>query len=139
VYELVHRAVPKSTRLRAALSHLFGLGAATCLALIFVTGGLVVLMSAGVGLLFTALSLTLAAGLVEQAEAAPDDANPAWRPPVSAESDADPIETLKQRYAEGELTDEEFERRMERLMESDARTDERGGEDEHEREPAFER
>ncbi len=139
MYELVHRAVPESTRLRAALSLVFGLAAAVCLALVFVTTGLVVPLSAGVGLLVTALSLTLAVGLVNQAEAAPDDANPAWRPPVSAESDADPIGTLKQRYAEGELTDEEFERRMERLMESDARTDDRSGGDEREREPAFER
>lgn len=139
MYELVHRAAPESTRLRAALTLVFGLGAAVCLALIFVTHGLAVPVTAVVGLLVTAMSLTLAAGLVNQAAAAPDDANPAWRPPVSAESDTDPLETLKQRYAEGELTDEEFERRMERLMESDARGDDRSGENEHGREPAFER
>lgn len=42
------------------------------------------------------------------------------------ESEQDPIETLKQRYADGELTEKEFERRTERLLES---TNERSGDD----------
>jgi len=37
-----------------------------------------------------------------------------------SESDAeDPIERLKRRYADGELGDEEFERRLERLLQTD--------------------
>ena len=31
----------------------------------------------------------------------------------------DPLDRLKRRYAEGELTDEEFERRLERLLETE--------------------
>lgn len=33
--------------------------------------------------------------------------------------DADPVERLRERYANGELTDEEFERRLERLIETE--------------------
>ena len=85
------------------------------------------------------LAVSLGSGLVEQAKAAPREANPAASEPSPPEATADPVATLKQRYAEGELTDEEFERRMERLMESDARADDRGGGNGREREPAFER
>jgi uncharacterized membrane protein len=35
------------------------------------------------------------------------------------ETPDDPVERLKRRYADGELTDEEFEHRLERLMELD--------------------
>jgi len=42
------------------------------------------------------------------------------------EADEDPVETLKRRYAEGELTDEEFERKLERLLETE-RIDRPGG------------
>ncbi|ELZ87339.1 hypothetical protein C453_03274 [Haloferax elongans ATCC BAA-1513] len=37
----------------------------------------------------------------------------------SPQNSRDPIDTLQQRYAAGELTDEEFERRLDRLLESD--------------------
>lgn len=67
------------------------------------------------------LAFSLASGLVEQAAAAPEEANPAAREKPVAEPEADPITTLQQRYAEGDLTDAEFERRMEQLVESDAR------------------
>ncbi len=81
------------------------------------------------------LAVSLGRGLVEQADAAPEEANPAASEPSAVEETADPITTLQQRYAEGELTDEEFERRMERLMESDSG----GTAEREEREPAFER
>lgn len=35
------------------------------------------------------------------------------------ESESDPLETLRRRYAEGELTEAEFERRVERLLETE--------------------
>lgn len=44
-----------------------------------------------------------------------------WRRLRSDENDAlerDPVETLKQRYAAGELSDDEFERKLERLMDT---------------------
>lgn len=44
----------------------------------------------------------------------------------SDESEQDPIETLKQRYADGELTEREFEQRTKQLLES---TSERSGDD----------
>ncbi len=45
------------------------------------------------------------------------DAEPAEES-VADEPSSDPVSTLKRRYAAGELTDEEFERKMERLTES---------------------
>ncbi|MCU4799357.1 hypothetical protein OB920_03090 [Halobacteria archaeon HArc-gm2] len=42
------------------------------------------------------------------------------------ESEADPVTVLQRRYAEGTVGDDEFERRMEQLLESDRRTEERG-------------
>lgn len=84
------------------------------------------------------LAVSLGSGLVEQAAAAPDDENPAASGSSASTAASDPIATLQQRYAAGELTDAEFEERMDRLLESGARTDEGRGSD-REREPAFER
>ncbi len=64
----------------------------------------------------------------------------------SDETDEDPLETLRERYARGEIDDVEFERKLERLIETEdvevppevslERTDDEGaGAD---REPAFE-
>jgi len=48
----------------------------------------------------------------------------------TAESgDEDPVETLKRRYAEGEIGEEEFDRRMERLVGGDDTDPEREGAD----------
>lgn len=44
----------------------------------------------------------------------------------------DPLETLKDRYAAGELSDEEFERRLDRLL--DTESEERTGVDERSKE-----
>jgi len=50
----------------------------------------------------------------------------------------DPVETLRRRYAEGELTDEQFERKLERLLEvetlEDAEDEKRRAEREYARE-----
>ncbi|MFC7097301.1 SHOCT domain-containing protein [Halobaculum marinum] len=40
---------------------------------------------------------------------------------ASGEADADPVERLKRRYADGEVSDEEFERRIDRLLDADSR------------------
>jgi uncharacterized membrane protein len=37
----------------------------------------------------------------------------------TGDADEDPLETLRDRYARGELTDDEFERKLERLVETE--------------------
>lgn len=118
--ELVHRVAPSSARARMLL-------VAVMLATAF--GGVVGTTMAGstpaiafavlVTVAAVGIAVSLGSGLIEQAEAAPSAANPAMHEPQSGEPESDPITTLQQRYAEGELTDAEFERRMEQLMESD--------------------
>jgi len=39
----------------------------------------------------------------------------------STESEQDPLDVLRDRYARGELSDEEFERKTERLMDTEPR------------------
>lgn len=69
----------------------------------------------------------LARGVADQAAAAPAEANPARGRHRDGADAADPVRVLQERYARGEVDDEQFESRMERLLESDARTSERGG------------
>ena len=124
MYQLVHRFAPTSARLRAVLAALLStvavLGAAgTTIAGSIAAATFAVLVTVATA----AVAVALGYGLVNQAEAAPEEANPAWQPSTTeSEADADPIATLQQRYAEGELTDEEFERRMERLLDSGERS-----------------
>ena len=59
----------------------------------------------------------VAIALGESDEAAADAAAPA-RTDGESRGEA-PLDRLKRRYAEGELTDEEFERRLERLLETE--------------------
>lgn len=61
-----------------------------------------------------------------------------------SEDDDDPLETLRERYARGELDDDEFERALEALLETDEGDPERflerrRGERERHRESEFER
>jgi len=62
-----------------------------------------------------------------------------------AEAERDPLLTLRERYARGELTDEAFERRLELLLETESleeverRLERAGDEREHERTRAVER
>ncbi|SHH09869.1 SHOCT domain-containing protein [Halobaculum gomorrense] len=49
-------------------------------------------------------------------------------------SETDPVERLKRRYADGEVSDEEFEGRLDRLLDADARGDAASN---GEREPEF--
>lgn len=138
MYDLVHRAAPESARARSLLTLVFGVVAVCCTALVFTMHGLAVPLSVVIGGLAAVLALVIGHGLTAQAEAAPDEENPAFLPErVDASSDADPIGTLQQRYAEGELTDEEFEARMDRLIESGAGPSR--STDESEKERAFER
>ena len=64
-----------------------------------------------------------------------EEADPA---PPSDTGDETPLERLRRRYADGELTDEQFERKLERLLETETLEDvEDATRDERERE--FER
>jgi uncharacterized membrane protein len=48
-----------------------------------------------------------------------DEATADVEPDPGRTDEAAPLDRLKRRYAEGELTDEEFERRLERLLETE--------------------
>ena len=43
--------------------------------------------------------------------------------PRDKETESDPLEKLRRRYAEGKLTDEQFERKVERLLETETLED----------------
>ncbi|MCL9813100.1 SHOCT domain-containing protein [Natranaeroarchaeum aerophilus] len=49
------------------------------------------------------------------------------------------LETLRNRYARGELTDEQFERKLERLLETETLEDVEDRQQRRERQPEFER
>ncbi|MEY7848463.1 SHOCT domain-containing protein [Natrarchaeobius sp. A-rgal3] len=128
MYDLVHRYAPDSPAGRTAVAivtSLFGVPA-------FVFGVLAFLGAPLVGLVFLALSVPalaiagcLTLGVVRQANEAPT-ATPLTEPRAdedgSARTDAEtepPIETLRRRYAAGKLDDEEFQRRLDRLLETE--------------------
>ena len=120
MYELVHRYAPQSPAGRTAIAIigcLLGVPA-------FVLGLIGLSGNVAAGLLFLLVSTVilgisgqLTLGVVRQANAAPasspqddqqiDDANET------------PIETLRRRYAEGEIDDEAFERRLDQLIETE--------------------
>jgi uncharacterized membrane protein len=93
------------------------------MALIFVVG--FGLMFAGVPYFWVAFPvgfagvLPMALGLVKYYERRQDGDD------TSSDETEDALETLRQRYARGDLTDDEFERRVERLLETESVTDAR--------------
>jgi hypothetical protein len=64
------------------------------------------------------LAVSLGAGLVQQAEAAPQEATPTAQETPTAKPETDPIATLQQRDAVGELSDAEFEQGLDCVLES---------------------
>lgn len=134
MYDLLHRYAPRSPAGRIVLAIL-----ATSIAVPTTIQGIWELtrdVPAAppyllVGAVLFAIAACLTVGVVRQANAAPDSASPVDRSTstrsVSARSaDADPgdrretpIETLRDRYAAGELTDDEFQRRLDRLLETE--------------------
>lgn len=48
-----------------------------------------------------------------------DDETASETASIDAEVESDPLRTLRDRYASGELTDEEFDRRLDRLLETE--------------------
>ena len=120
MYELVHRYAPQSPAGRTAIAIIGGLLGVPA----FVLGLIGLSGNVAAGLLFLLFSTVilgisgqLTLGVVRQANAAPasspqddqqiDDANET------------PIETLRRRYAEGEIDDEAFERRLDQLIETE--------------------
>lgn len=138
MYDLVHQYAPASPvgRTLVAVVAAFVGVPALVLAPIGLTSGNG--LTGFLFLLLSAVTLTVAIqltrGVVRQAAAAPEAA------PKSADTDTGtatetPVTTLRRRYAEGALTDEEFERRLDALLE----TEDVEGEPAREREFAVER
>lgn len=120
MFGLVHRYAPQSPAGRTATAII------ACLigvpALVFGLIGLTGNVAAGLlFLLFSAVTLSVAGqlirGVVRQANAAPT-ANP-QDDQQTHEANETPIGTLRRRYAEGELDDEAFERRLDQLIETE--------------------
>ena len=119
MYDVIHRYAPKSPVGRTAVAIVASLIGTPA----FVLGvvGLSGNVAAGVlFLLLSAITLTIAGqltrGVVRQANAAPT-ANPSGEQlnePVET-----PVETLRRRYAEGELSDKEFQHRLDQLLETE--------------------
>ena len=119
----VHRVAPSSARARMILTAALLVAAMIGVLSTSMAGSTPAIVLAVLFTVATAgLAVSLGRGLVGQADAAPREANPAASEPSSVEETADPVTTLKQRYAEGELTDAEFEERMDRLLDSDGRS-----------------
>ena len=58
--------------------------------------------------------------------------------PAAGTDEVDPLDRLKRRYADGEVSDEEFERRLDRLLDADSRAESGTANAESEPESAFE-
>ncbi len=145
--ERIHRYAPEApfSRLLLALAVLAGALPLTFLGLfpllVFLAGRLANVVSLALVLLLVPgvrglqAAYYLARGVADQAEAAPESANPA-RARRSDDADADdPVRLLQERYARGEIDEATFEARMERLLDSDRRASGGGG---RERETALE-
>ncbi|MFD1572031.1 SHOCT domain-containing protein [Halorubrum laminariae] len=120
MYELVHRYAPQSPAGRTAIAIvgcLVGVPA-------FVLGLIGLGGNVAAGLLFLLLSTVtlgisgqLTRGVVRQANAAP--ASGPWDDRQVDDANETPIETLRRRYAEGEIDDEAFERHLDQLIETE--------------------
>ncbi|NGM68678.1 SHOCT domain-containing protein [Natronolimnobius sp. AArcel1] len=123
MYELVHQFAPESPAGRTAVAIAVSLLGVPALLLAFF--GLSGAPFTTVILLFLFSAVTLSAagcltlGVVRQANAAPD-ATPLTEPRTESTRESEtPIETLRRRYADGKLSDEEFDHRLDRLLESE--------------------
>ncbi|NLV11820.1 SHOCT domain-containing protein [Haloarcula argentinensis] len=120
MFELVHQYAPQSPAGRTAtaiIACLIGVPALV-LGLIGLTGNV------AAGILFLLLSTVtlgvageLIRGVIRQANAAPADSLQDGQ--QIDETNETPIETLRRRYAEGELDQEAFERRLDQLIETE--------------------
>ncbi|SFS05517.1 Short C-terminal domain-containing protein [Halomicrobium zhouii] len=134
---IVERYGPSSPRGRAVASAVFGSIGFTALFVVLAhlfavqfqfTESASFLLALTVGLAFTTLAYWEADAVVGRAEAAPEHPRESAREigygQASADGDADPVADLQHRYARGELSTEEFEERVERLVETDTRVEE---------------
>jgi uncharacterized membrane protein len=120
MFELVHQYAPQSPTGRTAtaiVACLIGVPALV-LGLVGLSGNV------AAGLLFLLLSTVtlgvagqLVRGVVRQANAAPVDSLQDGQ--RTDEANETPIETLRRRYAEGELDDEAFEQRLDQLIKTE--------------------
>jgi len=120
MYELVHRYAPQSPAGRTAIAVIGCLVGVPA----FVLGLIGLGGNVAAGLLFLLLSAVtlgisgqLILGVVRQANAAPvsspqDDQQ-------MDDTNETPIETLRRRYAEGEIDEETFERHLDQLIETE--------------------
>jgi len=120
VYELVHRYAPQSPAGRTAIAIIGGLLGVPA----FVLGLIGLSGNVAAGLLFLLVSTVilgisgqLTLGVVHQANAAP--ASSPQDDQQMDDANETPIETLRRRYAEGEIDDEAFERRLDQLIETE--------------------
>ncbi|AZQ16164.1 SHOCT domain-containing protein [Halorubrum sp. PV6] len=120
MYELVHRYAPQSPAGRTAIAIIGGLLGVPA----FVLGLIGLSGNVAAGLLFLLVSTVilgisgqLTLGVVRQANAAP--ASSPQNDQQIDEANETPIETLRRRYAEGEIDDEAFERRLDQLIETE--------------------
>lgn len=120
MFELVHRYAPQSPTGRTAIAIVACLIGVPALVfgLFALTGSVV---SGILFLLLSTVTLSVAGqliwGVIRQANAAPADSLQDGQ--QRHESSETPIETLRRRYAEGELDQEEFERRLDHLIETE--------------------
>lgn len=120
MYELVHRYAPQSPAGRTAIAIIGGLLGVPA----FVLGLIGLSGNVAAGLLFLLVSTVilgisgqLTLGVVHQANAAP--ASSPQDDQQMDDANETPIETLRRRYAEGEIDDEAFERRLDQLIETE--------------------
>nr|WP_256395161.1 SHOCT domain-containing protein [Halohasta litorea] len=120
MYELIHRYAPKTPGGRAIAAVLLSLVGVPALVLGFIglSGNLgVALPLLCVSLIALFVSGQLTWGIVQQANMAPE-ASPLDGAQADDHSET-AIETLRRRYAEGTISDEEFEHRLDRLLDSE--------------------
>ncbi|RLM49893.1 SHOCT domain-containing protein [Halorubrum sp. Atlit-28R] len=120
MYGLVHRYAPQSPAGRTAIAIIGGLLGVPA----FVLGLIGLSGNVAAGLLFLLVSTVilgisgqLTLGVVRQANAAP--ASSPQNDQQIDDANETPIETLRRRYAEGEIDDEAFERRLDQLIETE--------------------
>ncbi|WP_049943784.1 SHOCT domain-containing protein [Haloarcula argentinensis] len=120
MFELIHRYAPQSPTGRTAIAIVACLIGVPALVfgLFALTGSVV---SGVLFLLLSTVTLSVAGqlirGVIRQANASPADSLQDGQ--QLDESNETPIETLRRRYAEGELDQEEFERRLDQLIETE--------------------
>lgn len=120
MYELVHRYAPESPAGRTAVAIIASLVGVPGLVplLVGLNGNIAIgILSLLVSVASFVIAGQLIRGVVRQANAAPT-ANPRGEREPS-EATETPIETLRRRYAEDELSDESFQRRLDRLLETE--------------------